>query len=119
MRILFYVMIAAGIITVPLAVYAAEPELIEFSDIGRYILFENNMKLTLDMPITAVNYKTGQPEPDKQITTDYSRPIFHENKSDGRIVAFIDQHADKRGQTVIDPASAIVKGWNLDKGGLP
>lgn len=99
-----------------LAQLSRDPEMIQFDSIIEFIAFENRMKQSLDMPITPVNYETGRLEPTKQLTTDYTRPIFHENQTDTRIVAFIDDNADRRNETVINKTTAESRGWVFDEG---
>lgn len=116
MNKLLLIMIISTVIVLPVASYAMPSviHIIEFKNIGEYISFENKMKGRLNMPITPVNYETGLPEPGKQLTTDYTEPIFHKEQSRADILIFADDKADLRGLQILERSEAIGKGWDLD-----
>lgn len=102
---------------IPLSVFAVgvHAESIEFKNIGEYIAFENRMKQKLDLPIIAVDSKTGELRPDAQLTTDYTKPIFHHDKTDTRILILIDNHAERENQKVLSKQQAVNDGWKFDE----
>lgn len=105
-------------VMIPVTTYASQHtqlSFIEFENIGQYIAFENRMKNHLDMPIISVNYLTGEPEPTKQVTTDYTLPIFHEDKSDLRVIAIFDDNASTAGHVISGLESVKGKGWQFSE----
>lgn len=80
---------------------APTPDVIEFDGIGQYIAFENKMKQKLGLPLIGKNYESGKDAPSKQLTIDYSEPIFNKQNGNNKIIIFLDNNADLTGQNVI------------------
>jgi len=89
-------------------------EILEFSDIESYKLWDKKMEKKFNLPIFSKRASDGEIQPQKQKTTRYSNPIENSNKGDRRIISRIDSRAEKKNTKIIDEEEAKIQGWLKD-----